>query len=256
MIYIISFQKGYGKDLDIGRLGIEEAAFYGPDKYWSLKVLKEKFDINFKKEDELSELSLSREEKGKTPLLDFSLYEPKNRKEEFRLKNIFRNVTKKVIQKLNNFVSVYECKECGHPSELIVTNTEEHGNGTTYHFDQTDYYCDGCTGEKFLKRRTPNIHIAEIAFDSTFAFPEDVQYTAYRILRGATGFDSEKMGNTKEERRKYCQDIVNNLTVRTGPQKFLISPYELGPGKVPPIRSHRRKRKIQEAPKEQASLFN
>jgi hypothetical protein len=226
MICIISFQKGYGEDLGIAGLGIEEAALYEPHTYNSLKILNEKFGVNFKKEEELSELS--REEKRTIPLLDFSLYKPKKVQ---KYKHMFGSKTKKTIRKLNNFVPVYNCVKCEQkPADLIVVPTENVDSNEYYidgmkcYLEDTQYYCEKCRNEWLP--RTPGINIARIKFDSTFNFPEIFQEQAFKKIREAAGFDSTKM--ERKDRREYCEKFVDDLIERTGtgllfnPHDFLV----------------------------------
>jgi len=247
MFYIISLRKGYGTDLGIGGLGIEEAALYGPDNYWSLKLLERKFGVNYKDEPFLK--SLTAKERRQTPLLDFSLYDYKDKEELRRLKNIFRAVARRTLKRVNNFVSVYSCKNCNRPAEIVTVGTSSNRDGQKYFFDSIgpeDYFCVPCKDEMFVHGKVFDIQIVELNFDSTFNFPRGVQYELYRILRGATGFDSRKMGGTKEERKKYCQDLINSLVEKTG-TPFLLNPTQikLSNPRVPKLR--RRKRHVPES---------
>jgi hypothetical protein len=233
MIYTISFQEGYGRDLHIGGLSIEEAALYEPNKYNSLRTLEREFGINFKRRPSVPE-----SQKGRTPLLDLSLYKPKDEGQLFQLKNIVKHVTGKVLRRLNNFVPVYNCTGCGKPAERIAVPTVVDNGGVKYLFDSIDkehYYCKGCSREQRTSPTLPGItgiHMADIKFDSAFAFPEGPpRKAAYAAIRKTTGFDPDNMGDTRIERKKYCQRLVDSLHEWTGTD-FLVNPVELRPGEA------------------------
>ena len=238
MIYIIKFQEGYGEDFNIkSGLTVEQAALFGLKKYKSLKEIDKKFGINFVPEDELD---IPEEKKGTTPLLDFSLYEPKDNEDLFRIKIIFKNVLKRTIRKVNNFVPIHYCEECDYPAEFMVVFAEKHRDGMKYYFENTAYYC---SGHGNMVRRLPDAHInlEKIAFDSALHFPKELQDKAYWTLRDSTGFDYKRMGDTKKDRRIYCQQIIESLPERVEMQTFLIDPREFKLDAPLPVKRRRRK---------------